>query len=176
MVLSRFIAITGPECSGKTTLSKALADELMIPWVPEYAREFLEGLNREYFQTDLDKIAAEQERIWKEVAATKDHAWIIKDSDQTVMRVWSEVKYGESSPQLLKLWEREENALHVLCRPDMEWQYDELRENPFDREELFELYHMTLKASGRRFIVVEGKVEKRVQSVLEALRGIEGIS
>ena len=36
------IVLTGPECSGKTTLAAALAAHFGAPWVPEAARQYIE--------------------------------------------------------------------------------------------------------------------------------------
>ena len=56
----RRIAIVGPESTGKSLLSKELADHLQTVWVEEYAREFLNKLGREYKQADLIDIAKGQ--------------------------------------------------------------------------------------------------------------------
>jgi nicotinamide riboside kinase len=54
------ITIVGPESSGKTTLARELAARYGCPWVPEFAREYLEGLGRDYDQEDLTKISEGQ--------------------------------------------------------------------------------------------------------------------
>ena len=54
------IILTGPESSGKTTLCKALSQHFHLPFSKEYAREYLDGLNRDYNQDDLLKIAKGQ--------------------------------------------------------------------------------------------------------------------
>ena len=54
------ITIVGPESSGKTTLARQLAAHYGCPWVPEYAREYLEGLGRMYEEHDLEAIAQGQ--------------------------------------------------------------------------------------------------------------------
>jgi len=54
------ITIVGPESSGKTTLARELADRYGCPWVPEYAREYLDGLGRDYQEEDLVLIAKGQ--------------------------------------------------------------------------------------------------------------------
>ena len=48
------VVVTGSECTGKTTLAADLAARLSVPWVPEYARQY--------------------------VAATRDTAWLRKGS------------------------------------------------------------------------------------------------
>jgi nicotinamide riboside kinase len=54
------ITIVGPESSGKTTLARQLAADLGCPWVPEYARDYLQGLGRTYDMPDLEIIAQGQ--------------------------------------------------------------------------------------------------------------------
>ena len=54
------IVILGPESTGKTTLSKELAQHYQTQWVPEFARNFLvtHGMNYDY--DDLLTIARGQ--------------------------------------------------------------------------------------------------------------------
>ena len=54
------IAIVGPECTGKTSLSLDLAAHYETHWVSEYARQYLDQLGREYVQEDLLHIAKGQ--------------------------------------------------------------------------------------------------------------------
>ncbi len=54
------ITIVGPESSGKTTLARQLAGYYTCPLVPEYAREYLERLDRPYSEEDLFLIAKGQ--------------------------------------------------------------------------------------------------------------------
>ena len=53
------IAFTGPESSGKSTLSKWISEAYNIDLVKEYARDYLNDYVP-YNQMDLDKIAQEQ--------------------------------------------------------------------------------------------------------------------
>ena len=57
---SKRIVIIGPESTGKTALCKKLSEYYKTVWVPEYAREYVENLNREYEYKDLIKIAEKQ--------------------------------------------------------------------------------------------------------------------
>lgn len=58
------ITIVGAESSGKTRLAMLLASHFKCPWIPEYAREYLQALNRPYDFGDLKIIAQkESERI-----------------------------------------------------------------------------------------------------------------
>ncbi len=63
------ITIVGAESSGKTTLAMRLAEYFDCPWVPEYAREYLEGLGRPYNEEDLGIISNRQlEEINRQLA------------------------------------------------------------------------------------------------------------
>ena len=63
------ITIVGPESSGKTTLARQLAAELGCPWVPEYAREYLEQRGGYYNESDLVVIAEGQMTVISEQLA-----------------------------------------------------------------------------------------------------------
>lgn len=51
------VTIVGAESSGKTVLAKQLAAALSCKWVPEFARAYLEKLDRPYEFEDLESIA-----------------------------------------------------------------------------------------------------------------------
>ena len=54
------VALTGPESSGKTTLTLALAEYFNAPHLLEYSRVFLNELTRPYVEQDLLPIAIGQ--------------------------------------------------------------------------------------------------------------------
>ena len=55
--------------------------------------------------------------------------------------------------------QKSENRFYLLCSPDIPWQADKQRENPNNREELFELYKKELENLNHSYYIVEG--EKR---------------
>lgn len=57
------IVITGAESCGKTTLAKNLASYFNTTWVKEYARTYIEKLNRPYNKNDLLIIAKQQGKL-----------------------------------------------------------------------------------------------------------------
>ena len=58
--MKKKIAIIGPESTGKSTLSAKLATYYDTEWVHEYAREYLNSINRSYNYDDLKFIAQGQ--------------------------------------------------------------------------------------------------------------------
>jgi NadR type nicotinamide-nucleotide adenylyltransferase len=152
------IAFTGPESSGKTTISKLIAQQFDATWIEEYAREYLHQSNGLYNAEDLDKIAVGQADKWK----GHDCELLICDTEVTVLKIWSEVKYEHVSSCILKCYDEQQFDYYFLCRPDIPWEEDALRENPHDRHELFERYKKELEMRNRNFSILEGSVKSRV--------------
>ena len=154
-------AITGPESSGKTTLAKELAEQNNGVWIPEFAREYLENLPYNYQLEDLDKIALGQLALWEK---SSNQILTFFDTEMLVMKIWSEFKYNSCSPFILKALENQSFDHYFLCRPDIEWEEDPLREHPENREELFELYLNELIERKLPFTLVEGDLETRIRA------------
>ena len=156
------IIITGPESSGKTTLCKALSKHFNLPFSKEYAREYLEKLNRNYNQDDLLKIAKGQLKSEQNTQ--------LLDTDLITIKIWSEYKYGSCDNWILDQIEKQktEKRIYLLCKPDIPWQADKQRENPNDRDELFKILKQELENLGHDYFIVEGG--KREQSARDRIR------
>lgn len=164
----RKIVLTGPESSGKTSLAEALAEHYGAPAVPEYARAYLENLGRPYEEEDLLHIAQGQ-LAWEEEYAARAGEWLIIDTSMVVLKIWSEYKYGRCHPFILENLHKYQYDLFLLCRPDLPWSFDPLREHPDQREELFSMYQRELDVLGFPYEVISGQGEERVQRALAAL-------
>lgn len=162
------IAITGPESCGKTTLSEALAEILNAELIPEYAREFLTELNREYTYADLSIIA---DNHHKNTTKPQNSIRII-DTDFIVMEIWSEERFGKVSDDITKMVESDLFDLHILCSPDIPYEDDPLRENPNDRERLFEVYQSKLLKHNKNHIIVTGSHAERVEKSLKHINSL----
>jgi nicotinamide riboside kinase len=159
------IAITGPECSGKSTLSEQLAAELNLPWTPEHARVYLERLGRPYVPEDVITIAKEQAAQWINTS-------FIADTEMLVCSIWYEEKTGETSSEIEQLLAQQNFDLYLLCNPDLPWEFDELRENPTDRDRLFERYMAGLDELSLPYVVINGSAENRVAVALNAVKAL----
>ncbi len=167
----RKVVVTGAECSGKSTLSEDLAEHYGVPWVPEMARQYLDGLAGPYGESDLLKIAELQVRTEDERQAESplEAALLVCDTDLITIRIWGEEKYGRSDPWIVQQTVDRQYDLWLLCRPDIPWVYDPQRENPYDRDRLFAAYETTLKALGKPYVIIEGGREERLRQAVAAV-------
>lgn len=162
------ICITGPESSGKTTLAKELAAQLNGVVVPVYSRVFLEQQGPYYTFEHLELMARGQADI--ENRALRNGPFpVILDTSLEVHNIWSNVKFGKVSPWIEKQWHKRPIDGYILCRPDLNWEEDPLRENPFDRDSLFDQYNSHLSRHNKRFAVAEGHGPDRLAMALQAV-------
>lgn len=170
------IAIIGPESTGKTELSKQLAEHYKTEWVPEAARAYLEKLSRNYEYDDLGKIALQQLKDEKDVAQNANHL-LICDTNLVVIKVWSDFKFGKTEPWIIDTLRKQDYFLHLLTDIDMPWEYDPMREHPDKRKELFDIYERELKSFGIPYRIISGLGKRRlanaIREVDEALQLIE---
>ena len=159
------VVLFGPESTGKTTLSKQLADHYQTLWVPEYAREYLqEKWDREQKSCepeDLLPIAYGQMNL-ENTLAKKASKILICDTDLLETKVYSEAYYlGYADPLLEKHALQNSYDLYLLTYIDIPWVKDDLRDKPDERERMFSYFHETLKKYNRNFVTLKGDKEQR---------------
>ncbi len=158
----RKVVIIGPECTGKSDLSKFLADEFKTTWVPEYAREYLDNLPRPYNAGDLPAIAAGQIEQEERLAASANNV-LICDTNLYVIKVWSNFKYGYCDPAILQEIATRPYDLYLLTYVDIPWEYDPMREHPDQREQLYSIYLEEMKSQSVPFVEIKGDRCERQQ-------------
>lgn len=163
------IVITGPESSGKTTFWLWLQDKIEANYIDEYAREFLEKNGLEYVMNDITKIAFSQLQM-QLTAFNKEESLIISDTCLLTLKIWQEYKYGLVDPFLEEWYGLQRVDFYILCKPDLEWQEDPLRESKDEREILFEIYKKEIENKGIRYEVLEGIGENRNKRALELIK------
>ncbi|MBA4055926.1 MAG: ATPase [Marivirga sp.] len=162
------VAVIGPECTGKSSLSEFLAGHFKTDWVPEYARGYLNNLIRPYEQHDLLAIAHGQMRIEDEW--TRDaKSLIICDTNLYVIKVWSEFKYGNCEDEILKQIATRQYDLYLLTYIDLAWEEDPQREHPDKREKLYQIYLNEMKNQPVPFVEIKGDRELRRKTAIEAI-------
>lgn len=163
------ILISGPESTGKSSLTRALADYFDSPFVNEYAREYLDQLHRPYKKEDLNEIAKSQIKM-EDLALKTSSELLLIDTDLTVIHIWSQEKYGSTDPWILEEIQKRAYDLYLIPDIDLEWSFDPQRENPNDRERLLKLYQNSFKQRNISYHMVRGEGDERVQNAIEIIK------
>ena len=164
------IVFTGPESSGKTTIAKLAATTYQTNWLPEYARTYLNQLNRPYIAADLVEIAtgqllSEQQFIKK----YPSQEFLFFDTSFLVIKVWSIFKYGFYNFKLEQLLRQNLPDIFFLCDWQIPWEYDPLRETPNDRAALYAIYKAEVSALKVPFFEITGSETERLNGVRKVL-------
>jgi len=162
------VVVTGPESTGKSTLSSALAKYYDVEWVPEYARHYIERLDRDYVESDLKAIAKGQIN-WEEEKAQADQKLLICDTDLIVIKIWSEHKYGTCHPDILKEIKQRSYDLYLLMDIDLPWEEDPQRENPKLRDYFMDIFEKEIRNTGVPYVKISGDYYARQKAAVRAI-------
>lgn len=163
------IAITGPESTGKSCLAQELATFYNTVWVPEFARTYIETLQRPYNQDDILRIAQGQLASEAEISK-RANKFIFCDTELTVCKIWSLVKYGSCHEQLTHLYQNTFYDYYLLTDIDLPWEYDPQREHPNFRQELMNMYVNELTATQKPFSIIQGTGNQRLNNAINAIK------
>lgn len=162
------IAIVGPESTGKSTISQALAKHYNVPWVPEYARYYCSALTEACTMQDEINMFHGQVALEESVLAIAETEFIICDTTFITVKIWSDEILGESPSIVLEALKARTYDFYVLLDIDLPWQEDPLRDFPHMREHFMSIWHKELKAMQANYAVVGG-IEHRLQNAINAI-------
>jgi len=164
------IAVTGPECSGKTSLTKVLLASLgqSVSGLQEPGPAVLEGLDGAYTKADITRIFEIQSRELDE--ASESAALVVSDTEFTNLLLWSRYRFGTADAALVNRCRKPHFDLYLLLYPDLPWEAAPYRENPDDRLLLFWAYREWFDAHNFPYRIVTGMGNKRVANTLEIIQ------
>jgi len=172
------VVIIGPESTGKSMLCTLLAGHYNSISVEEYARAYLLEHGTAYTIEDLYSIALGQVELEnngiEKLKNLNSAAPIFIDTNLEVIRVWSEFVFGECDNRILTEIANSSCDLYLLCKNDLPWVKDELREYPDNRirEKLFHHYKQLVVSGNIPFKIIEGNYEQRLKSAIDAVEGL----
>lgn len=164
------IAVTGPESTGKTTLAMQLADKFDGLYIPEFARSYVENLNRQYVYIDVEAIARAQINQYTEAIRSGKivqffDTWLI------ITKVWFRWVYNKVPDWLENGIRNYPMDLYLLCRPDLPWEDDPVRENGGEnRIRLYEEYRQELINHDCQYVEIGGAGDQRLENAIKAVR------
>lgn len=173
------IVILGPESTGKSTLCKQLAQHYDTMWCPEFAREYLLANGTNYEYDDLLTIAKGQLALEDEYTTTLErnslpmleaggHLPLFIDTDMYVAKVWCEFVFGKCHRFILDEIIKREYDGYLLCKIDLPWIEDELREYPDiqSRKKLYNIYKDIMTNQPLPWVEISGDDEQRLQKAI----------
>lgn len=189
------VVVLGPEGTGKSTLCKELAGHYHTSWCPEFARAYLLGHGINYTYDDLltiarGQLAMEDECVSSMVSIQRSknrpaninyisplpirHSLLFVDTDMYVMKAWSEFVFGKCHRWILEQIVERKYDLYLLCKPDLPWIKDELRECPdlHTRERLYNMYIDLMANQATPWSEISGSHEERLQKAIIAVDGL----
>ena len=164
---------TGPESTGKTTLANHFSRTYNAPLVEEYARTFLEALDKSYTFNNVIEMAATQLKMEQE-AIKQNTSMLLLDTDLITYAIWLKVKYNTTIDWIDDAISNQPNKHYFLCAIDVPWETDPLREHPNekDREALFQLHLSLLEKHQYPYTILSGNLDNRIARCKEIIEFI----
>jgi HTH-type transcriptional regulator, transcriptional repressor of NAD biosynthesis genes len=128
-VLRRRVTVLGAESTGKTTLSKALAESLPGHWLPEWARPYLEQLpSPEISFERMLVIWRAQQALQRSAEAFTDRPFIVQDTDLfATVGFWQAWDPGSVPQALIEDAIADRSDLYLITKSNIPFEPDPLR-------------------------------------------------
>ena len=143
----RRLVVTGSECSGKTTLSRLLAEATGAPLLVEASRVYAERKLAEgqaLTADDVEPIArlgiATEDRLRTDC----DPPFVVHDTDLISTVVYARHYYGSCPAWIEAEAVKRRGDLYLFCAPDIPWVSDGVRDEPRERPRMHSLFAAAL--------------------------------
>ena len=160
------IGVIGPESTGKSTLCRQLSERYGCRWEQEYARTYVEALNRPYTIDDLNAIA---EHLIGQISHAGSEEVVLYDTELIVMKIWYAHVYGRVPEAIEDAIRTYPMDCYLLLAPDLPAVPDPVRENLDRREYFFDWYEREIQATGVPYTIIRGSGEQRTQAATDAI-------
>lgn len=142
-------------------------------WVPEYGREYCEIKWKDSY-TDIwttdefVQIAREQANREDEAARTANRV-LICDTDPLATSIWHLRYMGKRSSEIEEIARSRHYDLYILTGDEIPFEQDGYRDGEHIRHWMHEVFIQELNASGRRWALVSGTPDERVEQAADLI-------
>jgi NadR type nicotinamide-nucleotide adenylyltransferase len=163
------IVLTGPECTGKSTLARELAVQLDASLALEYARFYVARQGVALGAADVEPIARGQIAGEDEARHATRHT-LVKDTDLVSTVVYAHHYYGACPAWIEQQAQHRLAHVYLLLAPDVPWLADGLqRDDPERRVACYDLFNRTLRSWHAHVVDIAGTWPERRIRALAAL-------
>ena len=165
------IVVSGSECTGKTVLTRALAENFDAPFSTESARDYVSELGRAVQFSDVEPIARRQIEIEDALLGDGSRLYIF-DTDLFSTLIYSRLYFGRCPGWIEPLCRARRADLYLLCGIDLPWVKDDfqrVRSTPMERQHAHSLFTSVLNENGCSVRAVSGLNDNRLQCAISAI-------
>lgn len=169
------VVVVGAESTGTTTLARALADTLQVPWVPEYGRLYSEGLMTSQYNwtnEDFEHIATTQQSIECRIAK-RSNGLIICDTNATATELWQKRYMGRTTRAVHAIASRDHADFYIITGDEIPFVQDGTRDGEMIRHDMHAEFVKHIQATNSPYAVVTGSPEERLQAALTIVHTID---
>ncbi len=164
------VCLHGPESTGKSTLSAALAAHFDTVAAPEYGRTYCEVFGSECDEDDLRAIV--RGHVAQDFAARREaNKLLVLDTDAVETAVWADMLLGRRPADLDSVARTAD--LYLLCDIDVPWTFDGTRYSHLaameERKRFFALCRDELERRRLPYVLVSGPHETRLKTAVDAI-------
>lgn len=164
------VVITGAESTGKSTLTKELADYFKAPFTEEFVRSYVNRVQRSLEASDLNAIFQGQYSI-EQAGCTNKPPLVFHDTNLLSNLIYADY-YFKQIPDRLKLEILNQNyGLYLLCDTDIPWEADGLQRESSDlRSKLQKVFIEELAKRKIKPVLISGTKKERLEIAIQAVQ------
>ncbi len=166
------VVVTGSECTGKTTLARAIAARLGVPCIAEASRAYAEARGGVLSAADVEPIALATLAALDGVVGG---GVIVCDTDLVSTVVYARAYYGSCPSWIEDACVAQRADVYLLCAPDIPWVADGVRDRPTPgaRAAMHDAFATALRDLEARVVPVEGNGDARTERAMAAVRAAQ---
>ena len=161
------ICILGPESSGKTTATQKMAKKFNMEYVPEFAMDFLQDLDRDLVFEDMATILYGQFRNLRKL---RGEPAVISDTEAITTKIWSLKLFGKYPPMIDYYMENQDFDIYILTNLN-NYGFVDIKGRYFDDMEIqkwfFDQFVIELERYNKKYIIVEGNTWDEKDAFIE---------